>query len=161
MGQGNVGDGLDFRQLQYTQIGLPLVEPIEWIVIGAQVLRHPALPSNGTVEHPTEGDTIDGSRMNAETNDAARILIHDDQDPVGPQRCRLAPEQIHTPETIFHVAQERQPRGTAGVLSRPVVTGENPANYVFVDLDVERQGDLWAIRGQPQLGLRCFISTTA
>jgi hypothetical protein len=22
------------------------------------------------------------------------------------------------------------------------VTGENPANYVFVDLDVERQGDL-------------------
>jgi hypothetical protein len=32
MGQGNVGYGLDFRQLQYTQIGLPLVEPIEWIV---------------------------------------------------------------------------------------------------------------------------------
>ena len=83
MGQGNVGYGLDFRQLQYTQIGLPLVEPIEWIVVGAQVLRHPALPSNGTVEHPTEGDTIDGSRMDAETNDPARILIHDDQDPMG------------------------------------------------------------------------------
>ena len=49
------------------------------MVVGAQVLRHPALPSNGTVEHPTEGDTIDGSRMNAETNDPARILIHDDQ----------------------------------------------------------------------------------
>ena len=25
MGQGNVGDGLDFRHLQYPQIGLPLV----------------------------------------------------------------------------------------------------------------------------------------
>jgi hypothetical protein len=24
---------------------------------------------------------------------------------------------------------------------RPVVTGENPANYVFVDLDVVRQGE--------------------
>jgi glycogen debranching enzyme len=34
------------------------------------------------------------------------------------------------------VAQERR------VLSRPVVMGENPANHVFVDFDVERQGDL-------------------
>ena len=97
MGQGNVGYGLDFRQLQYTQIGLPLVEPIEWIIVGAQVLRHPALPSNGTVEHPTECGTIDRSRMDAETNDPACVLIHDHQDPVGPQRGRLAPEQIHAP----------------------------------------------------------------
>src|SRR6476620_10275271 len=103
MGQGNVGYGLDFRELQYAQIGLPLVEPIKEIVVGAQVLRHPALPSNGTVEHPTEGDTIDGSRMDAETNNPARILIHDDQDPMGSQRCRLAPEQIHAPEAVFHV----------------------------------------------------------
>jgi hypothetical protein len=27
MGQGNVGEGLDFYHLQYPQIGLPLVEP--------------------------------------------------------------------------------------------------------------------------------------
>jgi hypothetical protein len=80
--------------------------------------------------------------MDAEPNDAARILIHDHQDPVGPQRGRLAPEQIHTPEAVFHVAQERQPGRTIGVLSRPVVMAENPANHVFVDLDVERQGDL-------------------
>jgi hypothetical protein len=40
------------------------------------------------------------------------------------------------------VTQESQPGRTTGVLSRPVVTGENPANHVFVDLDVERQGDL-------------------
>jgi len=138
MGQGNVGYGLDFRQLQYTQIGLPLVEPIKWIVVGAQILRHPELPSNGTVEHPTEGDTIDGARMDAEPNDPARILIHDDQDPMGPQRCRLAPEQIHAPEAVFHVAQERQPGRTTGGMSRLVVMAENPSNHVFVDLDVER-----------------------
>jgi len=117
MGQGNVGYGLDFRQLQYTQIGLPLVEPIEWIIVGAQVLRHPALPSNGTVEHPTEGDTIDGSRMDAETNNPARILIHDDQDPMGSQRCRLAPEQIHAPEAFMcprNVSQEGPPEGCPG-----------------------------------------------
>ncbi len=54
MGPGNVGDGLDFCHLQYPQIGLPLVELIKWIIVGAEVLRHPALASNGAVEHPTE-----------------------------------------------------------------------------------------------------------
>jgi hypothetical protein len=80
--------------------------------------------------------------MDAEPNDAARVLIHDHQDPVGSQRCRLALEQIHAPQAVFHVAQERQPGGAIGVLSRPVVMSENPANHVFVDGDVERQGDL-------------------
>jgi len=80
--------------------------------------------------------------MDAEPKDATRILIHDDQDPVGPQRGRLAPEQIHTPEAVFHVAQEGQPGGTTGVLSRRAVMGEDPSNHVLVDLDVERQGDL-------------------
>jgi len=77
-------------------------------------------------------------------------------DPPNPQTQRS------TSALIFDsVAQERQPGRAIGVLSRPVVMSENPANHVFVDWDVERQGDLWAIRGQPQLGLRCFISTTA
>jgi hypothetical protein len=72
MGQWNVGDGLDFRHLQYPQIRLPLVEPIKWIVVGAEVVRHPELPSNGAVEHPTECDTIDRAGVDAEPNDAAR-----------------------------------------------------------------------------------------
>ena len=142
MGQWNVRDGLYFCHFQYPQVGLPLVEPIKRIVIGTEEVRHPALPSNGTVEHPTKCGTIDRSRMDAEANDPACVLIHDHQDPVGPQRSRFAPEQIHAPEAVFRVPQESQPGRTTRVLSRPVVTGENPANYVFVDLDVERQGDL-------------------
>src|SRR5437763_16679668 len=105
MGQGNVGYGLDFRRLQYTQIGLPLVEPIKWIVVGAQILRHPELPSNGTVEHPTEGDTIDGARMDAKHNDPALILIHVDQDQMCPQRFRLAHKKTHDPKDVLHVVQ--------------------------------------------------------
>ena len=142
MGQRNVGDGLDFCHLQNPQSGLPLVEPIERIVVRAQVLRQPAMASKGAVEHATECDTIDGPGMDAEPNDPARVLIHDDQDPVSPQRGRLAAEQIDTPEAVFHVAQERQPRGTPGGLSWPVVLGENPSNHVLVDGDVERQGQL-------------------
>ena len=75
-------------------------------MVGAEVLRHPALPSDGAVEHPTKSDPIDGPGMNAEPHDAARVLIHDDQDPVSPQGGRFAPEQIHTPEAVLHVAQE-------------------------------------------------------
>ncbi len=119
-----------------------MVKPIERIVVGAQVLRQPAMPSKGAVEHPTECDAIDRARVDAEPNDPARVLIHDDQDPVGPQRGRLAPEQIYAPEAVFHVAQERQPGGTARGLSWPVVMCENPSNHVFVDGDVERQGNL-------------------
>ena len=131
------------------------------IIVGAQILRQKALASNRTVEHPTECGTFDRFRMDAEANDPERVLIHDDQDPMGPQRCRLAPEQIHAPEAVFHVAREAVWPGRAiGVLSRPVVTCENSANHVFVDLDVERQGDLLCDSRTAQLGLRCFISTT-
>jgi hypothetical protein len=41
------------------------VEPIKRIVIGTEEVRHPGLPTNGTVEHPTKCGTIDRSRMDA------------------------------------------------------------------------------------------------
>src|SRR5215472_19353989 len=86
MGPGDTGDGLDLGYLQYPQVGLPLLKPIKGIVVRAEVLRHPALTSNRAVEHPAKSDTIDGTSLDAETQDAARVLIHDDQDPVSPQR---------------------------------------------------------------------------
>jgi hypothetical protein len=78
MGQGNVGDGLDLGHLQYPQVGLPLLKPIKGIVVGADALGHPALPANCAVEHPAKCDTVDGTGMDAEPQDAARVLIHDD-----------------------------------------------------------------------------------
>jgi hypothetical protein len=106
MRQGNAGDALDFCHLQNAQIGLPLMELIKRIVVGAEILRHPELPSKGAVEHSTKCHAIDRAGMDAEANDPSRVLIHDDQDPVGPQRGRLAAEQIYTPEAVFHVAEE-------------------------------------------------------
>src|SRR5690348_5268906 len=53
-GTGNVGDRFDLGHLQYPQIGLPLPKPKKGIVVGAEVLRHLALPSNGVVEHPAK-----------------------------------------------------------------------------------------------------------
>ena len=46
------------------------------------------------------------------------------------------------PEAVLHVANEGQPGWTTGVLFRPIVAGENPSNNVFVDGDVESQGNL-------------------
>jgi hypothetical protein len=99
-------------------------------------------PANGSVEHAAECDPIDRACMDAEPDDPARVLIHNDEDPVGAQRGRLAAEQIHTPEAVFHVAEESQPGGPTGALSRPVVMGENPSNHVLVEGEVEGQGDL-------------------
>ena len=86
MRQGNIGHRLDFCYVQDSQIGLPLLKPIQRIVVGAEVLRHRSVASNGLIEHPAERDTIDHSGMDAEPDDPAGVLIHDDQDPVGPQR---------------------------------------------------------------------------
>lgn len=47
---------------------------------------------------------IDRAGMDAAPNDPARVLIHDGQDPVGPQRCRLAPEQILKTGAVVFVA---------------------------------------------------------
>ena len=48
---------------------------------------------------------------------------------MGPQHGRFAPEQFHAPGAVSHVAEEGQPGGTAGVLSRHVVVGENPDDF--------------------------------
>jgi len=42
--------------------------------------------------------------------------------------------------------------------SRPVVMGENPSNHVFVDLDVERQGDLLGGKTNRHPSTRVFRS---
>src|SRR5205814_8617682 len=75
MGERNMGDGFDLDHLQYPQIGLPLPKPKKGIMVGAEVLGHPRLPSNGAVEHPAEFDTVAGSGMDAERNDPAAMLI--------------------------------------------------------------------------------------
>ena len=45
MGKRNVGNCLDFRHFEYSKIGLPLVEAIERIMIGAEVVGQ-ASPAN-------------------------------------------------------------------------------------------------------------------
>jgi len=52
-------------------------KPIKWIVVGAQVLWHRPVASNGLIEHPAERNTIDHSGMGAAPHIPVGVLIHD------------------------------------------------------------------------------------
>ena len=80
-----MGHRFDFGYLQDSQIRLPLVKSIERIVVGAEVLVCRPVASNGVIEHTAECDTVDHSGLHAKSNNPARVLVHDDQDPVSPQ----------------------------------------------------------------------------
>jgi hypothetical protein len=94
MGHRNIRDGFNLAHLQDPQIGLPLRKLEQGIMVRAEALGQAVLPADGAVKHPAKSDPIDGSGLNPETNDAACELIHDDQDSMGPQGGRFAPEQI-------------------------------------------------------------------
>src|SRR5215472_7446499 len=115
MGPRNIGHRLDFGYLEDSQIGLPLRKTIKRIVVGTEVFRHGALALKGLVEHSAKRDAVDGAGVQAEPNDRTSVLIHDDQNPVSAQHCRFAAKEVRTPETVLHLTEECQPRGTAAV----------------------------------------------
>jgi hypothetical protein len=47
--------------------------------------------------------------MNTKADDPPGELVHDNRDPVGFEENGFAPEEINTPETILHVADEGEP----------------------------------------------------
>jgi len=132
------------------------MESIQKIIVSAEVLKHLELPSDGAVEHATECDTIDLAGMDPEPYDPARVLIHDDQDPVRTQRCRLAAEQIHTPKAVFHVAEEREPGWASRIRFRPVMNAEDTANHILVDGNAESEGDLLGDAGTTPIEITPF-----
>ena len=72
---------LYFYDSQYSQVGLPLVEPIQGIVVRAEILRR-RLPLNRLLKHPTQRRPFDNSAVNTEADDTARELVHHNQNPM-------------------------------------------------------------------------------
>ena len=137
MRKGNVRDCLDFVDLEDPEIGLPLSKPKERIMIGTEVLRQRTLIGNDATEHPAESNSIDRSGMNPKADDPARVLIHDDEDPMSLQDCRLAAKQVDTPETVLEVADECQPGRAAGMRHGSVMGGQDAPDYVFINGDAK------------------------
>jgi len=80
--------------------------------------------------------------MDSESNDSPGKLIHDDHHPVGLEDQRFTSKEIHTPQTIFTVAQECEPGRTVRSRLRPVMPGQHATYYIFVNLHIEDQGNL-------------------
>ena len=82
---------LDFGYLEYPKIGLPLVESIQRIMIGAEVSWQ-TVAANRSMKHPAQRHSINHAIVDAKTNDATRKLVHHNKNPMRSQGCRFAPE---------------------------------------------------------------------
>jgi hypothetical protein len=103
-----VRHGLDFVDLQNPKVRHPPVRFEQRIVIRTEVSRG-TLTVNRCVEHAADVRARDGAAMHADADKATRELVHHHEHPVAPERDRLASKEVHAPEAVYGVADERQP----------------------------------------------------
>src|SRR5262245_13829956 len=132
MRPGSVRNRFDFRNFEYSKVRLPLMKPVQRIVIGTDIFRQTRI-SYRLLKHPAERQTIDDSALDPESDDAACVLVHDDQQPICSQGDRFTTEQVKAPQTVLHMTDERQPGRTASRRRRRVMYGENPPNHVLIN----------------------------
>ena len=81
VGHRNAGHGLDFIDIEHSEMRVPAVLLEQRVVIGTEMARG-TLPTNGVVEHAAEAGAIDSSPLHAESDEAAGELVHDNEHPV-------------------------------------------------------------------------------
>ena len=141
MGHGHMREGLDFIDLENAKIGLPLRESEERIIVTAEIDRR-SHARNRLGEHPAKCNAINSADLNTKADDPPRVLIHHHHHPMGPQRNGLTPKQVDAPQTVLHVADQRQPRRLTAPGIWLVVLGQDPTDDVLVDLETECLVDL-------------------
>ena len=63
------------------------------------------MASGRLVEHPADNWAVDGVPVYAETDDASRMLVEDDQDPVGLENYGLATEEVDAPQPAHELGR--------------------------------------------------------
>src|SRR5262245_49504730 len=141
-----VRDRLDFSYVESPKIPLPLAEPIQRVMVRADVGWR-ELAARRSIEHAAQRHAVHDAPVHAEPDDAARELVHDDEHPMSPQDRRLAAKQVQTPQTVLRMTEHREPGRPHRVWLRAIPRGENAPHDILVDRDVERQSnllrDLW------------------
>ena len=132
MRPGSVRNRLNFPYVQNPKVRLPLMKPVQRIVIGADIFRQ-TCTSYRLLEHPAERQAIDDSTLDPESDDSACVLVHDDQHPIRLQGDRFTSEKVETPLTVLHMTDERQPGRTVSRRSRRVMHGENSPNHALIN----------------------------
>ena len=110
MRERDIRNRLDFGHSEHSEVGLPLMESIQRIMIRVKAFRR-VVPGDRSSEHATQRDAIDDAGVNAETNDAPGKLVHHNQYPMSSQRSGLTSEQVATPQAVFGVAEKGEPGG--------------------------------------------------
>ena len=75
--------------------------------------------------------------MRAESNDAPRELVHDQQNPISAPDCGFAVEQVAALRAVLYVAQKREPGGTVSIRLRPIMRAQDAASDVLVHVRAE------------------------
>ena len=105
-------EGLDFRHIEYSKIGLPLVESIQRIMIRAEIFGQ-TLSANRSMEHPAQRHPIDDAAVDAKPNHATRTLVHHDENPMCSQCGGFAANksQLHKLSFVWprNVSQDGPP----------------------------------------------------
>ena len=79
--------------------------------------------------------------MHADSDEATGELVHDHEHPVAPEHDGLASKQIHAPQAVSRVSDERQPRGPIAAGGGTIVFRQHAVYDVLVDVDSERVRD--------------------
>src|SRR6266852_3588338 len=132
--------GLDFVDLQNPKIRRPPVRLEARIMIGAE-MSWCALTTNGGIEHAAEVGATDRTTVHTDSDEAARKLVHNHEHPVGPEHDGLASKEIHAPQAVCRVSDERQPRWPVAAGGGAIVFRQHAVNDVLVDVDPERVRD--------------------
>ncbi len=78
MRERHVGHCLDRLHVEYPQIRLPLVEPLQRVMVRAEVCRRGAA-ARRSIEHPAQPHAINDAAVHAKAHDAPRKLVHHDE----------------------------------------------------------------------------------
>jgi hypothetical protein len=63
----------------------------------------------GGAEHAAEVGASERTAVHADSDEATRELVHDHEDPVAPEHDGRASNEVHAPQGVIGVSDERQP----------------------------------------------------
>jgi hypothetical protein len=99
--------------------------------------------------------------VHTDSDEATSELVHDYEHPVAPEHDGFASKEIHPPQAVCRVADERQPRGPGSARGEAKVFRQHAVHDVLVMSTPNVCEMMRAIRGQPNRGLRDLSSTMA
>ena len=134
------------------------MESIPGIIVSGEIPRR-CWTANRSIEHPAPDRAIHDGALNTKNNHATGELAHHDENAFATLRIHGGTNRNST--SCPSCGEEREPGWASRVRFRPVLNAQDMANNILVDSTPQANVVRWAIRGQPQLGLRRFISVTA